>query len=194
MAKGKSKGRNNSGGGGVATIIGTTNPYTIDFINKQINDLGLTGNIIVEFRERTASEPTELGFVNFSKEIVRDGEYRFHKPEMKATILTNDVSIDIIAHELKHLQQMQEGKYKRGYRIKPETYIDASGIKRETVKIAEEGFFWKGKFYMSTNEVLSVINGTKKAKTQEEYAKAYKKYRALPWEKEAHAVSDKYYK
>ena len=51
MAKGKSKGKG-GGGGGAATIIGTNNADTINFINKQVKDLGITGNVDVEFRER----------------------------------------------------------------------------------------------------------------------------------------------
>ena len=189
MAKGKSKGRNNSGGGGTATIIGTNNADTINFINKQVKDLGITGNIEVEFRQPKKSERNAGGFVSHSSDIEKQGDIYFAKPIYKVTVLGHKslTTDNIIAHELTHIKQMQDGRLKWGYKERREDYFGQTRIIRY-----EKGFYWEGKLHTTDNQYESIMSARKRAKTQEAYQKAHERYMALPWEKEAYAAGEKY--
>mgnify|MGYP003405071794 FL=1 len=184
MAKGKSKGRNNSGGGGTATIIGTNNADTINFINKQVKDLGITGNIEVEFRERKRGDaPFAAAFVNHSNSVIKEGDTYYHVPIMKLTVLSQKTEHhkEYIAHELTHIKQMQSGTFRLGYKVKP-----IYGTRYD------EGFYWNGKLHTTAAQYTRITNKMSKPKSQEEYNKALAKYKALPWEAEAYAAGGKY--
>lgn len=180
MAKGKSKGRN-GGGGGVATIIGTNNADTINFINKQVKDLGLKSNVVFEFRDRKTSDGNVGGFVSFSNTFVKetlDSGYFPYKD--KVTIINNSSMPQkgTIAHELKHIEQMQSGRFR---------YVAF----KENGKWVE-GYEWNGKLHTTSKQYKSIQTALKRAKTKEQYDKALARYQNLPWEKEAYAAGNKY--
>jgi len=188
MAKGKSKGKG-GGGGGTATIIGTNNPNTISFINKQVKDLGITGSVNIEFRE---GKEFVGGFVSFDTKnnAVKDGDTYYWNPIQKVTIINGKFRGDgssIIAHELTHIKQMQDGRLKQGYKERKEDYFGQTRVIRY-----DAGIYWDNKLYITFTDYVKILGALKKAKTQKAYNKALTKYKALPWEKEAHEAGDKY--
>lgn len=183
MAKGKSKGRNNSGGSGTATIIGTNNADTIGFINEQVNNLGITKNVTIEFTDNLRSS-TSRGSVGYSDSVIKDGNMRYLEPSYKVNILNSAKNQkNIIAHELTHIKQMQDGRLRFGFELK-----EVNG----KLIAYQMGRYWDGKFHISDKDYTKIKKALSSAKTQAAYDKALAKYKALPWEKEAYAAGDKY--
>jgi len=181
MAKGKSKG--GGGGGGTATIIGTNDTDTINFINKQVKDLGITKNVTIGFVDNLPNA-TSKGSVGYSNNVIKDGNMRYLEPSYKVNILNSAKNQkNIIAHELTHIKQMQDGRLKFGFELK-----EVNG----KLVAYQMGRYWEGKFYISDKDYTKIRKALSSAKTQAAYDKALTKYKSLPWEKEAYATGDKY--
>ena len=181
MAKGKSKGRNNSGGGGTATIIGTVAPSVESFIKEQMSELGIKGNIIFEFRDKKKGEANTGGFVSFGNTVVNESaEKGYYKHIDKLTVIGGNglTQRGTIAHEMKHLEQMQSGRFRK-------VFLKVNGS-------WQSGYELNGRLHTTEKEYSSIVNAIGKAKTQDAYNKALAKYKALPWEAEAYAAGSKY--
>ena len=189
MAKGKSKGKGGGGGGGTATITGTNDADTINFINRQVSDLGITGNVDVEFRSKKRGDPLAGGFVEFSTNVEKQGDIYFAKPIYKVTVLGDKIltTNNIVAHELTHIKQMQDGRMKQGYKERREDYFGQTRVIRY-----EKGIYWEGKLHTTDKQYASITSALKRAKTKAAYDKALARYMSLPWEKEAYAAGEKY--
>jgi hypothetical protein len=129
-------------------------------VNNTIKDLDLP-DIDVTYKKLTGNTGGQVSFVKQS-----DGSYKMGKKI--------DIDVDkykdnpeklaqIIRHELRHIYQSE----KMGYYIK------------------DGHFYWNNQKNISTKEYNKILNKATKAKTKEEYDKAIKAYRDLPWEKDA---------
>ena len=136
----------------------------IEEIRKEFNVRGEIDIVMIKLDDRTGAS---VGW-DKSSGYERDG-YIFYDYNSKISVnknlnISDPLKKQAIAHELRHLEQMQSGHLEIGFKGDKKT----------------DGFiFWKGKPYISL-------------KDYEEVKKDFSKYKQLPWEAEAYAAGDKY--
>jgi len=132
----------------------------------KLKEYGINGDIEVEFFEGK----TNGGHVKLP---IGDGSTPISKMYISSKYTYGDIKYqDIISHELKHVEQINSGKF----------YQKPNG-----------DFMWDGKKQLSKAEFTRTINkmSGKTAKSKAESEAAYQKYKSWPWEAEAYATEGK---